>query len=181
MIFILQEFYRAVTWKPLTFLSFFFKKITIYKYFIKNKIKWIGKLTRVVNCKEGLGSYNIILIKKNLGSWYRPERTSRKIPLGSSNIHFQHGLTSVILQWEETVGRQCLRQFALTWQILVIARVNGVLAAVVNPELQCEQGVFSPGDVGVDMDFVQVLREMREPLASDWPQVDLWTENGKSL
>lgn len=50
-------------------------------------------------------------------------------------------------------------------EIFVVAGVQRVLAALVSAELQREQRVLTPGHVGVHVDLVQRLGQVREALA----------------
>lgn len=66
-----------------------------------------------------------------------------------------------------------LAHLAAGAQVLVVAGVQRVLAALVGAELQREQRVLAPRHVGVHVDLVQRLRQVREALAPDRAQVHL--------
>lgn len=60
-------------------------------------------------------------------------------------------------------------------EIFIVAGVQRVLAALVRAELEREERVLAPGHVGVHVDLVQALRQVREALAPDRAQVHLRT------
>lgn len=66
-------------------------------------------------------------------------------------------------------------------EVLVIAGVEGVLAALVRAELQREQRVLAPRHVGVHVDLVQGLGQVSEPLTADGTQVHLSHHTDKGL
>lgn len=51
--------------------------------------------------------------------------------------------------------------------------MDRVLPGLVVPELQREEGVFAPGNIGVHVDLVEILRQMGEPLPAHRSQVHL--------
>ena len=76
----------------------------------------------------------------------------------------------MILYGEQAVLRTGALQPPLPLQVEVVARVQGV---VVVPELQGEECVLAPGDVGVHVHFVLFVRQVGEPFATDAVEVHL--------
>lgn len=81
----------------------------------------------------------------------------------------------MVLGRKEAIWIARVDQFALARQIFVIARVQRVLAALFDAELECEERVFAPWDVGVDVDFVEALREMGKTFTANRTKIDLRT------
>lgn len=79
----------------------------------------------------------------------------------------------MILGREQAVRIALIDELSLPRQILVVARVQGVLSAFLHAELESEESVFAPGNVGVDVDLVEILGEVRKSLPSDGPQIHL--------
>ena len=76
----------------------------------------------------------------------------------------------MVLDGEQAVLGAAALQPPLALQVQVVARVQRV---VVVAELQREERVLAPGDVGVHVDFVLLLGEVGEALPADAVQVDL--------
>lgn len=56
---------------------------------------------------------------------------------------------------------------------LVVARVQGIASALLGTELEGEKRILAPRNVGIHMDLILRLREMRESLASNGTQINL--------
>ena len=76
----------------------------------------------------------------------------------------------MVLDAEEAILRAGALKTAFALQVEVVTSMEGV---VVVAELQCEERVLAPRDVGVDVDFVLVFRKMCEALAAQTVEVDL--------
>lgn len=74
------------------------------------------------------------------------------------------------------VGRPALNPAV---HLLVVARVQRIAAVLVGTELQREQRVLAPRNVGVDVDLVLRVGQMGEALATDGAQINLHSQMGK--
>lgn len=63
----------------------------------------------------------------------------------------------------------------LRWNVyvLVVARVKRIATTLIGTELEREQSVLAPRNVGVHVDLVLRLGQVRESFAADGPKVDL--------
>lgn len=57
---------------------------------------------------------------------------------------------------------------------LIIARVQRIATALLGTELQGEESILAPRYVGIHMNLVLRLGEMRKSLASNRTQIHLW-------
>lgn len=94
-----------------------------------------------------------------------PYRTSHV-----SNIEKSTFVIAVVNELGISIGES---QGKLIIYLLVVACVQCVSSLFIGAELQCEERIFAPRNVGVDMDFVLRFRQMREPFASNGAQVYL--------
>lgn len=78
-------------------------------------------------------------------------------------------VAAVVLGTEQAVVGAAWLQLAVAVQVLVVACVQCVTAALLRAELQREQRVFAPRNIGVHMDLVLAVGQVRESLPTDGP------------
>ena len=78
----------------------------------------------------------------------------------------------VVLERKETRRVTGIQQTAIARQVAVVCRVDGVVTRVL-AELEREERRLAPRDVGVDVDLVASVAQMRKPAPADRSQIHL--------